>query len=66
MDNLLSRFLRADRADSALEYALLAGVISVGVGGALIVLAGTDVSIVGKLIKQSADGFSAILATLFP
>ena len=32
----LSRFMKADEAVSALEYAILVGVITVGVGGAII------------------------------
>ena len=41
------RFLRANEAVSALEYAILAGVVAVGVGGAMITF--------GDNIKQSLD-----------
>ena len=64
MDNGFSRFLRTDEAASALEYAILAGVICVGVGTVLTEFAGNETSIVGQLIKQGASGVHSLLAPL--
>lgn len=37
---IFCRFLRADKAVSALEYAVLAGVVVAGVGGAVVAFTG--------------------------
>lgn len=48
----LRRFARANEAVSALEYAILAGVVAVGVGGALIGFGG---QIQGALNSMATD-----------
>ena len=43
------RFLKADEAVSALEYAILVGVITLGVGGAILAFSNTITAAVGKI-----------------
>ena len=51
----LSRFARANKAVSALEYAILVGVIVAGVGAALITFS-NDIE---KALKNVGDGVKA-------
>ena len=51
----LGRFLRANKAVSAMEYAILVGVIVAGVGGALIAFS-NDIE---KALKTVGDGVKA-------
>ena len=64
MDNVLCRFLRTDEAVSALEYAVLAGVIGVGVGTALIAFGGNEASTLAQAFKQTTSDVQSILAPL--
>ena len=48
----LRRFLKANEAVSALEYAILVGVIAIGVGGAAILFGGQIEKTVNKMSTQ--------------
>ena len=56
------RFTKANEAVSALEYAILVGVIAVGVGGALITFS-NDIE---KALENVGAGVKAIKATPDP
>ena len=64
MDNKLRRFLRTDKAVSALEYAVLAGVISVGVGAAVISFGGNEKSTIAQSLKQTASSIQSVIANV--
>ena len=64
MDNVLCRFLRTDEAVSALEYAILTGVIIVGVGAAVISFGGSEASAVTQALKQATSGVQSIIASV--
>ena len=51
----LGRFARANKAVSALEYAILVGVIVAGVGGALLAFSDN----IEKAVKNIGDGVDA-------
>ena len=51
----LRRFPRANEAVSALEYAILAGVVAVGIGGALLGFGNTITTTVGSIFTSVQD-----------
>lgn len=58
----LRRFIRATKAVSALEYAVLVGVIVVGVGAALLTFSDTieeAIAAIGTDVKTTADSLDA-------
>ena len=56
------RFLRARKAVSALEYAILVGVIAVGIGGALVLFEGqvsTAIDGIGDVVDDMPGSLTA-------
>ena len=56
------RFLRSERAVSALEYAILAGVVVAGVGAAIVTFSGTissSIDTIGGQVTQAAGTVTA-------
>lgn len=56
------RYLRARKAVSALEYAILVGVIAVGIGGALLVFEGQveqAITEIGDVVGDMPGGLTA-------
>ncbi len=56
------RFLRSERAVSALEYAVLAGVVIAGVGAAIVAFTGdiaTSLTTLGTTIENTASSLDA-------
>ena len=59
----LRRFLKADEAVSALEYAVLVGVVVVGVGGAILTFSDEveeAIAGIGEVVDDSATGLKAL------
>ena len=56
----LRRFLKADEAVSALEYAVLVGVVVVGVGGAVLTFSGQIENAIEGIGAQVVDTGNAI------
>ncbi len=65
----LRRFLKANEAVSALEYAVLVGVVVVGVGGAIYAFSGnveTAISEIGSKVEDGADAIDTLAAPPTP
>ena len=59
----LRRFLKADEAVSALEYAVLVGVVVVGVGGAIFTFSGNveeAISDIGTKVVTTGDSAKSL------
>ena len=62
----LRRFLKADEAVSALEYAVLVGVVTVAVGGAVLAFSGQigdAISVIGNTVKNTGSGITTFTGT---
>ena len=61
-----SRFLRANEAVSALEYAVLVGVVVLGVGGAIMAFSDSVESAIGAIgttVTNTGTGLNALNTT---
>lgn len=60
MLRLVGRFLRAREAVSALEYAVLVGVVIAGIGGALAAFSGNLTEAVEEIGQTVTDGLDTL------